>query len=545
MKLTFDHVPDDMISPEVASELFFLLSSRSRDEDFKSFFAGVGYTENEVLISLSGLSSAFFSDRLIDGRYTLGERQGDRYVLQTDNVGQSTIYLWRGAEGWAVSNSLFAIVREMRQLGANPSINWSALAGYPLGDSGTYYGQPLSCQTSVNHVFVVPANQEVHISLRDLLSPPTLKTRYQFSDLIGSTNDYLDHLKVFVHQWRSRISTMLNSGIPCHLMLSGGKDSRSIMAIMHSVGIANANLYTRDNGSVDQPIATSLIKNFTQQKEFFEGPNTADTVASTTSEAFAIQMLSGAGVRKAVHPGPFLSPLNCFVFNGGSSFDAAYSMSSVRHKSDEMLKRNDVHDRRVQQLAADQYLESMATFGIDPSSQLSSVFHYLGFRSKFHYGMRDFVSNSSFVMPLASISLMKLVLSAPSAKYLAEGGANFDIISACSPELLSVPFAGRRTPFDTIAKDVGSSLLEEPKKLQLLGEFPDNARLTTLPRVSGLSGLQVLQRDFSPASKAFERFFGAEFIQKAEIEMSSKRLAACPNAALLCGLYDLKLSGVA
>ncbi|MEL6362219.1 MAG: hypothetical protein AAFR21_14160, partial [Pseudomonadota bacterium] len=248
MILSASHVPTALIHPEFASRYFFLLSSRTPKDQVNPIFHGVGFTPDAIVVGSQGCSDyqsrypgRQLSMDLVDGGYLIGEWRGKTYVLETDPAGQCLLYIWQSGDKWAVSNSPYVLAREIEQLGHRPELYAPALAVFSLGPKGRDHGQLISPRTCIKGANLLPPEARLRITWEDDEGDQAARAKVQLDHRppprVGETGNqrYLHLLLSLIETWRDRFLTFREAGWPFRLDLSGGKDSRAVLALMHSV----------------------------------------------------------------------------------------------------------------------------------------------------------------------------------------------------------------------------------------------------------------------------------------------------------------------
>ncbi|WP_226783038.1 hypothetical protein [Oceaniglobus trochenteri] len=541
MKLSAAHVPRDLIHHTLASRYFFVLSSRSDEGRFADFFRGTGFARSGVVFGAAGFRAfraahpdRFLSDELEDGRFVIGEARGKAYILKSDPMGKAVLYLWREGAQWAVSNSLYVLAREVECLGHRPRINPGALAVFSAGTGGRDHGQPISPNTALSGAVTVPLGHALHISFSS--REPRIELVQDAAFEIGErgARPYLNRLNGFIDTWRNRFATLAHHGVKLHLELSGGKDSRAVLAIMKScLNDRDIVAHTNRDGSEDMPIAQAIMNDHVPRQVSAPVGNPTPSL----SESLALHLMSVGGVRRTHLCDYLLEPLDYCTVTGGASFDTKVFRSPFARRIGNAQNTRLIRNEGIRAEVIAQYHAGLEPFPCEASDPSAILFHYCGYRSRFHYGMRTFLSNAQVVSPLHSRDMVDIVLSAPTMKYVSQSGINYDIVDICAPYLRHYPVTGRQDDPKLVSRTVPRRDLPRPAISEVYGTPNGQPPRERYSRVYGPGGKTVLENSLTKAIDRFGYIFEDSVTENARMEIEKGRdMAQCRNAFLLCSL---------
>lgn len=552
------------LDSDILETNFFLLSSRDTFPELPEFLRGYGCTRNDLVIGTSGLSEfkahhdGELRSKLLFGRYVLGEWDQGDFVVSADSGGQGLVYYWSAGSRWAVGNSLPLIVREMKAQGVKPQILTEPLAVFCNGTAVTMTSQLAGDQTPVLGVRVLGKNHVLRLTQKDGYS--FLQCRRVFPEVrvnLGSQR-YLFELEGFIHAWRGFFRTISKHGYRLNLHLSGGKDSRVILALLLSAGIGDMSLFTRDISATgvdpgDYEIANALAVRFMNASGPLQDTSLGEVTLSDI-EIRTLHALTFSGVSSSIALSLDRKTSKTFLLTGGASTGAKSAEKNLLERIDQRLSREDPQREEIlaavgQELATGGYCD-----GFPLTSQQATYLHYANYRARFHYGMTSTgLAARQQAQPLCTRRFLKACLMAPSWSYTMQDGPHFDVMNLCYPEILDVPFAdGRQVPQLASRRFPGRAGNTEPKYLQVFGSFeadiPERLTGEGRPRPEGTARTEAqafqrfgdhVTRTFPEALETVGHYLPASFIAKTRqgLERGNKR--GLKNASFICGLTHI------
>lgn len=159
-----------------------------------------------------------------DGCYFTLTRHGSKHTMGVDYAGAKKLFYYQHGDAWCVSNSLARIAAHAVQRGLPLSVNFAQLTAFKV--PGTFNAQMSTPRTILNEVRLLPTRSTITVDssgMTILEDPPEARIPYR------------DALSDYVNIWLARIRALVSDeriGITADL--TGGRDSRSVFALIHS-----------------------------------------------------------------------------------------------------------------------------------------------------------------------------------------------------------------------------------------------------------------------------------------------------------------------
>ena len=401
-------------------------------------FSGIAYTPDSVIIGELGfekykLNNEFNACNFSDGRFALFSRTDSGYVAKTDELGQETLFYYYSNGKWALSNSFFYLVEQLKKANCTLSIRKSALIA-PFVKHALCQ-QLVSNNTGIEEIKVLPLKKEIvisgcgkYLSLKDV----------ELGKRVESIDEYKESLLTFAASWSSRFHALINRKPDLAFMdLSGGYDSRILLglAIRSGTDLTKINIRSNKNYSEDYQIAELLSSTYGFQLSSRSLPGKK----ANSSEAYMLWKYGNLGIYFPVYIPVFSSPPQSLHFHGaGGELHRSYYTKSAN-----VLARNlkgSLKDDVKHELLSSEFLESIKTMGANPEESDSMARHYTSFRSRFHFG-RNWVRSCSspIITPLASGTL-KLASDFLNDESKNNGKLLCDLFYMLDPALAVLPF---------------------------------------------------------------------------------------------------------
>lgn len=199
----------------------FLTSSRHRLP--KPTLLGYAFQGADLVIDDDGMRQYGDVHPGDDGSYIAVTRTWNTATVGTDSAGYSRLYAYRDGANWIVGSSFI----EVAETAADN--NWPLTPRPSTFDAFTMRGsvgnQLITHSTAFCEIALLPAGQNVTISgLRPKL------TRIAVPNVPEGT--YQQHLVAYVTELIGRMRTLIRSGLPVCSEITGGKDSRVVLAAL-------------------------------------------------------------------------------------------------------------------------------------------------------------------------------------------------------------------------------------------------------------------------------------------------------------------------
>lgn len=443
-----------------------------------------------------------------DGCYVSVVRSGDDFVFSVDFAGNMKLFYTWTEDHWAVSNSLTTILEHLKQNGVQLSPNFAQLKAAGYGKKASVLNQLTSHSTIANNIRLAPLGATLTVGragmkLQRLKEQPSV--------------DYRSSLQNFCSLWTSRIVTLLDAGVAVSSDLTGGIDSRSVVAMLQAA---------RENSRPDIPkvsIRSGIIRGDTSDLEIATriasylqfpinpAPKPSTTLLKGESSYDAWYRLSLGSYHPIYFPGADTDAMVASLGGGGGEnhrpfyaaqdFDAFVS-STARQVTPSWLAAqfsSEMHNSK-RQINAHQS-------GIDPI-----ILHYRNFRNRFHTGLAaqfsvKFTPLGSKYLEAASNSLSKAGAFSPNI--------NFDIIGSTTPELLDFDF-------DDVAKAPTEADMKALTQVELEitpGEaFVADTSTTESSHNGNSRPIELLRADFRDSLKhtSVSEFWGEQWLTKTQ-----------------------------
>lgn len=396
---------------------WFLLTSN--DKMFENFLCGVAISNTEIVHGSKSFTNyvndnGINPDQFIDGRYSLGYRRikEDKFEVLTDPMGQDIIFYFHEFDYWVLSNSMAAVIDQLKKDGKEIHPNFDALK--TMTANGSWGSHPLSNSLICHGVKILPRNMKVQIELKSKyfsIMPRELKS-FSFRDFEKANPSEI--LQQWISRWASLYHAIKEENYNIKVDLTGGRDSRAVFSslIASNINLADLAIISQERHQLDYKIADSIAKNFNLSLN-----NTTKTTKATKatrrinySEDYAYELWrrGNMGIYKPVYPimARTLTPDYHLHGGGGELFRLLYDSTT------ETIKKNNIrHVGMATSLAVDKSLKlGMAEFNILPENEMALDRHYCEYRNRFHYG-RAWYRNlmGTLLTPLSSIELNQVI----------------------------------------------------------------------------------------------------------------------------------------
>jgi hypothetical protein len=205
---------------------------------------GYGITDDALIFGTDGLRAfhaAGNTEFPTEGRFAGLFITSDQEIsIRADATGQELLYLYKSNDNWAVSSSFMLLAEWARTLG-RLSLYPPAVVGFHL-KNGVHVGEQLiSHRTTVTEISVVPLTTELIV---DRKTGALRQKRRSFLDAFSfAPDDKWDEKLIDVLERGAGIMGAIQStGNPLNLFLSGGYDSRLVLAMTLANGSPSENL---------------------------------------------------------------------------------------------------------------------------------------------------------------------------------------------------------------------------------------------------------------------------------------------------------------
>lgn len=386
--------------------MFFLDSISS----MKNYFSGIAYSDSSIVLSLDGMLEYVQSQKnllnLESGRYSLVycDEAIDSVLVMTDPTGQDILYLYQDSNYWAISNSFYRLVEELKNKNINMEIYLPALYSCKIRHS--LGGQPLSNNTIIQNIKIIPRDNIVNIKANELSIVPR---SYRLSK-ITTIQEYQSELKKVISNQISVLKSLVESlpedSVRCDL--SGGMDSRAVFGICNKIKNIAAKVKFSSNPRLEDDYFIA------QKLAFYFGLKLDNSAISSyksklnESEQFSLYKYGNSGVYNSIYkPSYSFTPKTLHIHGaGGESLRGQYQGSprQIIGRLKGHFSSRDEYDL-VQQEFFNYFIEK----GLDINDPRSMIDHSRSFRARFHFGRNWFRSlTNPLYTPLSDIRLENL-----------------------------------------------------------------------------------------------------------------------------------------
>lgn len=424
------------------AEPVFIASSD--DGDYQSHFSGIAYTRNEIVLGADGAKQFFekfgeqcFIDSVVDGRFFAFLKLGRLLEAFTDPLGQDVLYYYQAGSAWALSNSFYDLANHLKgRVQLTPYE--PALNAFFIADGNGFGAQPISNNTSIREIKVLPIGKALKIDL-DSQRSDVIDITTEASLHAGHDESYESLIQQGLSEGRDRIGALSQLGATLTTDLSGGQDSRAVFGIVRSSIEDGGALRVVSNPRKedDYVIATSLAQRYGTRLHH----NTGSIRDIGDEDAYRVWKSGNLGVYLPVYPVNTLSPnYGLFKINGGNALAKRFADRSVQEFLGDIRKHYDSDSEEVYQSVRAEFLSALDDIEVDSQDPDAMYLHYLNFRSRFHYGRNWYASLiNPVVSPLINRHIIKAFFKLPVTDRQ-RGRLFMDVLMAIDPVLALHPF---------------------------------------------------------------------------------------------------------
>ena len=191
-------------------------------------FLGYAFQGNDLVIGAEGYadfiaaSHEFLPDS--DGCYLhVQPLAGGERLFSTDFHGYFPLFHYRAGTEWLISPSFEVLARAAHQRGLPLTLRRHQLQAW--SSSAPLLQMPVSTHTPFDEIGLLSYDQEI------IAGPSGLRLRQRRRS--GPANGYASALAGLIATWGGRILTILEGGMAIRADLSGGVDSRTVLAVLY------------------------------------------------------------------------------------------------------------------------------------------------------------------------------------------------------------------------------------------------------------------------------------------------------------------------
>lgn len=371
-----------------------ILSSACSSE--AEFFEGYAWIGTDLIVGYKG-AEKYKSERSTsippgeDGCYVTAQRTATGWEVGTDYRGLARLFLYRSGRNWAVSTSLYEIIKFTRSQGWTLSLLDDTLATYL--NRGGFTAQLSSFDAHYEQIELLPSFASLKIVGKNI------KIEYRPAPPV---KEYATALSDFVGTWKSRFATLssFEQGF-VKFDLSGGIDSRTVLAF------ALANDQSLNPGTKTKVVSS---KEASQSEDLRVAHEIAVKYGFEVNSQLRLPRPNRIGFEAISdwkkHSLGVYSPVYLYDAQltpelthahgaGGGNFRPTYR--SIERKIKASQKYISEQDFQRWKSRVEDSVAILTTLRPDVSAEL---LHYREFRNRFHFGHRP--HNSLVFMPLES-----------------------------------------------------------------------------------------------------------------------------------------------
>lgn len=370
-----------------------------------------------------------------DGCYIVAHNNGHEAVIGTDFGGYAKLFLYQSGERWACANSFIELVEFASRQGWPVTIDEPHLAWFFV--PGSMGNQLASFSTSVKEIRLVPSTMEVTVHDGRV----ALRRTAAAVSMDNEASDYRGCLEEFLETWTGRMRAILSSDLNVTSDLTGGRDSRAVLALM--LGAADAEAIGRvmfrssdrqpEDLAVAQEIAAAyglVLNDRTVLRHRHPSP--------THAAPYRVWRRVNLGTYTPVYfPTAGRHPLQLnFGGSGGEGHRAFYREPSLEHMLKARAKR--FPSPAMHRAFMDTALADMEELRVGYEANVDPlILHYRHFRDRMHGGRTPHYQYMS--SPLAS-RLLRQASTACEEEARKDSQVIVDILLSLSPELATMRY---------------------------------------------------------------------------------------------------------
>lgn len=413
---------------------FFCITSKEREAD--SYFNGYAFTNRSLVMNHDGYvkykkEKGLLFDDIEDGRFILFERGGDVFRMRADPAGQYIIYYYKDKDFWVISDSLLELSKVIANYGVKRKVYQPSVDVFKNERLSLIGGQLVSNNTALDNVKTLGLGEYIELSWEVNHNSFLVKKLPEKKSFI----DYEEFLVDFVSSWRGRLGAISKIQKESYLALSGGVDSRAILALWeNSLANKKINCHSHKKYEFEYEIAKQLCS--LSNQNFGSGMKGLSSKSLSAEDSYQLSMCGNASVKTnfGFRRSAIRDPQ--FHFIGGCAVGSFYMKSSYKARAERLVKQFGEAGENV----GNEILLSLQSLGIDKKDPWAMFHHYFNFRARYHYGNEVYTKFGSIqIQPLLDSRLHQIPFLA-NKEYVEGNGVVRDIISVANGKLLDVPF---------------------------------------------------------------------------------------------------------
>lgn len=473
--------------------MFFLDSTSS----IENYFSGIAYSDKSIVLSLEGMLEYIQSNnQLLDlesGRYSLvySDFNRDSTLIMTDPTGQDILYFYQEADYWAISNSFYKLIKELKNRNIKMEVYLPAL--YATKIKHSLGGQPLSNNTLIENIRIIPRDHVVNIKSNNV----SIEKRSYKSSPITTIQEYKRELNRVVTSQISVLKSLVESlpegNVRCDI--SGGMDSRVVFGICNYVESHSNKIKYSSNPRLEDDYFIAQKLALCYGVKLNNSAIGSYERSIKESEQYLLYKYGNAGVYNTIYkPNYSFTPRTLHIHGaGGESLRGQYQGSPRQ-----IIGRLKNHFSSIEQynLVQQEFFNYFLENGLDINDPKSMVYHSRSFRARFHFGRNwfRFLTNPLYT-PLSDIRLERLA-DFLSNLYDDPSIIFYDIYLLLDDLLAFLPFDGNEKNLDIAKLQKVNIALSRPHEKQDLEEYVVYGEFTENKMELDVTGNNVLEDSF-------------------------------------------------
>lgn len=463
-----------------------------------------------------------------DGSYIVVNKIGNRTVIGTDSSGYSTLFLYQSGPHWAVSNSFITLAQHANQGAGKVSADLLSLHSHNIAKSLGFQTSLMSM--GISEIQLLPAGCQIVIHHDPDHDSVTTEPIWTPSRAYADSARYNGALRTYLTTVAGQMCTLLQSDADITCDVTGGRDSRSVLAIMlFAARLLDIDLNqrvhfnSRENAGRDYAIAHQLCATIGVT---LNHPATESLAKRSIhgDHAYTIWKQQQLGAHHQIMF-PLIHRDSTHFWlsgNGGESHRCRHSFGpspDVAHYFKTVSKKfptPEIRDQFLERMLED--LETQRRNAISDSNDLMLL--YRAYRDRMHHGRRSRMFNA--ITPLSS-KLLRRASDHCDRENWDKGLVLADIMASLAPDLLQIPYENDYPGYNTgslIFRHRFSGLTDE---IDTSGELFRDPAFTPPPSNGALHGpMEAILDDFNNAIVTAQKLdiYSDEFLTTAQQVMA-------------------------
>lgn len=441
-------------------KLFYIDSTNLNEIKSKIYGFGISINDNKI--------SLINDNNCICGSFINITKNENEINIETDDFSSLYIFYYIKDNFFALSNSFYKLLTELKNKGKHISINKEYIEQYiqsPL------HSHSLN-NTLINEILILPFGKNIKIKDNKLLF---IDKQINFQSISILSKDGIEIINSWINKWTNIIRPILSSNYHIQIDLSGGFDSRVIFSLLYHTNINlnkdNINIYSKHTGNKgllehlmdDYDVATSLCNKLNLKININEKGNNKSNYYSP-EEQYEILKNTFLGLHK--------SGFNClreceipqFHFGGLNGEVIRGALPNLNNKTiTSRLTRNPIRNNKN---VIDNFYSDLETLKNNSKNDFEALIKFfLSTQCRSHFGLSIYnlyIANIYSISPFSDKELLKLYV---------PDGINKDIIFAIiiyktCPEIFDINFTDNKS-FSDNTKKLAIELSEKYKLIDI------------------------------------------------------------------------------